>query len=60
MADGKDKKAKPKKVTAEDQLGSGAAKKATKQVENTRIRREARLNDIMKQMRRAQTTDSYQ
>lgn len=60
MADPKDKKAKPKKVTSEDQIGSGLAKRATQTVENVRIKREARLDEIMRQMRAAQTTDSHQ
>ena len=54
------KKSKPKKVTAEDQIGDGMAKKATKQVESHRKSRTKRLDDIMKQMRFAQSTDAHQ
>jgi hypothetical protein len=54
------KGSKPNRVTSKDQIGKGAAKKATETVERVKATREARLNDIMKQMRQAQTTDSFQ
>ncbi len=49
-----------KRTTAEDQIGSGAAKKVTKQVEQVRKARESRLDAIMNRLRKQQTTDSSQ
>ena len=53
------------KVTSEDvpfQMGEegGMPKRAAKQIEADKKRRKSRLDSIMDQMRRAQTTDSHQ
>jgi len=53
-------KGKKRKVTSEDQIGSGLAKDATEKVEKAREKRDSRLADIMAQMRTNQSTDSHQ
>lgn len=59
------KDSKSRKTTSEDvpfQIGKrgGAAKGAARAIERTRARRNNRLDAIMDQMRRNQSTDSHQ
>lgn len=55
---------KPKKVSAEDmpfQVGKGgAAKRAAQAIESAKATRGMRLDAIMEQLRRNQTTDDHQ
>lgn len=53
----KDGKHNKQKVTAEDQLGEGAAKKATKQAEKAKEDRGARHQSLLDQAKKSLDTD---
>jgi len=52
--------AKPKKPTSKDVPGKGAARKAAEAVEKAQETRSVRMDSIMAQIRRNQSTDSHQ
>ena len=51
---------KAKKTTSKDVPGKGAARKAAEAVEKAQETRNVRMDDIMAQIRRNQSTDSHQ